>query len=109
MEQGGKRFIFQVLIITGLFILAGYSLFYTFLSQYRFGAFFLYPFYLGSFFPDSQGSQELKQVRTGLSGCYRSETGCLPNVPCPDVTSKQATYCKHSCMFPYNVCGIYHT
>jgi len=45
MEQGGKRFIFQVLIITGLFILAGYSLFYTFLSQYRFGAFIIIPLF----------------------------------------------------------------
>ena len=47
MEQGGKRFIIQVVIITILFILSGYILFYTLFAPYRFGTFIIIPLFFG--------------------------------------------------------------
>ena len=47
MEQGGKKFISQVVIITCIFIIVGYILFYTLLAQYRFGTFIIIPFFFG--------------------------------------------------------------
>ncbi len=48
MEQGGKRFIYQVVFITALFILSGYILFYTLLAKYRFGTFIIIPLFFGT-------------------------------------------------------------
>jgi hypothetical protein len=48
MEQGARKFILQVLLITSLFLITGYVLFYTLLEPYRFGTFLIIPLFFGA-------------------------------------------------------------
>ena len=48
MEQGAKKFILQVILITSLFLITGYVLFYTLLEPYRFGTFLIIPLFFGA-------------------------------------------------------------